>query len=144
MCSATWDDRQRADPRNPILSMTKPIAIVDLFSGPGGLGEGFSAACDKMGGRRYQIDISVEKEASAHKTLRLRAFLRRFSEFPAEYYAWLAGKIPEPHWDKLYPLEWEAAETEALCLELGTPAAARILGERITAIRARRGIAKPR
>ena len=94
--------------------MTKPIAIVDLFSGPGGLGEGFSAARDKMGGRRYEINISVEKEASAHKTLRLRAFLRRFSEFPAEYYAWLAEKITEPHWHKLYPLEWEAAEDEAL------------------------------
>lgn len=139
MCSATWDDRQRANLRNPILSMTKPIAIVDLFSGPGGLGEGFSAARDKMGGRRYQIDISVEKEASAHKTLRLRAFLRRFSEFPAEYYTWLAGKITEPHWHKLYPLEWEAAEDEALCLELGTPETARILDERIRTIRAEHG-----
>ena len=139
MCLATWDARLRATLRNPILSMTKPMAIVDLFSGPGGLGEGFSAARDKVSGRRYQIEISIEKEASAHKTLRLRAFLRRFSEFPAEYYAWLAGKITEPHWHKLYPLEWEAAESEALCLELGTPEAARILGERITAIRAEHG-----
>ena len=116
--------------------MTKPIAIVDLFSGPGGLGEGFSAVRDAVGGRRYQIDVSVEKEASAHKTLRLRAFLRRFSEFPAEYYSWLAEQTAEPDWHTLYPLEWEAAEKEALCLELGTPEAARILDKRIRAIQA--------
>ena len=116
--------------------MTNPIAIVDLFSGPGGLGEGFSVVRDAVGRRRYQIDVSVEKEASAHKTLRLRAFLRRFSEFPAEYYSWLAEQTAEPDWHKLYPLEWEAAEQEALCLELGTSEAARILDRRIKAIRA--------
>ena len=90
--------------------MNSPIAIVDLFSGPGGLGEGFSAIRTAAGGQRYQIDISIEKEASAHRTLRLRSFLRRFAEFPAEYYDWTAGKIAEPDWPSLYPSEWKAAE----------------------------------
>lgn len=116
--------------------MTKPIAIVDLFSGPGGLGEGFSAIRDDAGRQRYQIDISIEKEASAHRTLRLRAFLRRFPAFPTEYYDWLAGKAPEPDWSALYPSQWEAAENEALCLELGKLDAATALEKRIRAVRA--------
>ena len=63
--------------------MTDPIAIVDLFSGPGGLGEGFSRVTDEQGQRRFRIDVSIECEPSAHRTLRLRAFLRRFTKVPA-------------------------------------------------------------
>ena len=103
------------------------------------MGEGFSAIRTAAGGQRYQIDISIEKEASAHRTLRLRSFLRRFAEFPAEYYDWTAGKIAEPDWPSLYPSEWKAAEHEALCLELGTPEAARVLEERIGTIREEHG-----
>ncbi|ABL71058.1 hypothetical protein Pden_2975 [Paracoccus denitrificans PD1222] len=51
------------------------FGIVDLFSGPGGLGEGF-ASLDLSGHAPFKIGISVEKEASAHRTLTLRAFLR--------------------------------------------------------------------
>lgn len=119
--------------------MKKPIAIVDLFSGPGGLGEGFSAIRGRRGEQRYQIDVSIEKEASAHRTLRLRAFLRRFSKFPAEYYDWMAGTISEPDWATLYPREWNAAEQESLCMELGTAETARVLENRIDAIRAEHG-----
>jgi DNA (cytosine-5)-methyltransferase 1 len=119
--------------------MTRPIAIFDLFSGPGGLGEGFSAMRNRAGEPRYQIDTSIEKESSAHRTLRLRAFLRGLRVFPAEYYAWLAGETTEPDWQKLYPSEWEAAENEALCLELGTPEASPTIDDRIRAIRAEHG-----
>jgi DNA (cytosine-5)-methyltransferase 1 len=52
--------------------MTKPINIIDLFAGPGGLGEGFSALKEN-GKPVFKIRMSVEKEASAHKTLTLRA-----------------------------------------------------------------------
>jgi DNA (cytosine-5)-methyltransferase 1 len=119
--------------------MQKRIAIIDLFSGPGGLGEGFSAIRDSSGDRRYQIEISIEKETSAHRTLRMRAFLRQFSEFPPEYYDWISSDISEPDWANLYPCEWENAEHEALCLELGTDEAATILASRITQIRAEHG-----
>ena len=47
--------------------------MVDLFAGPGGLGEGF-ASLEEEGHVPYQIGISVENEASAHRTLTLRAF----------------------------------------------------------------------
>jgi DNA (cytosine-5)-methyltransferase 1 len=118
--------------------MSDPIAIVDLFSGPGGLGEGFSACRGEGGQRKYMIKVSIEKEASAHRTLRLRAFLRQFEVFPAEYYDWLNGRH-EPDWKLLYPMEWAVAEDEARCMELGTDECTRFLEERIGEIRKQHG-----
>lgn len=67
------------------------IPVIDLFAGPGGLGEGFSAY-----GRKeppFKIGLSVEKDPFAHKTLELRAFYRNFSgKVPKEYYQFLRGK----------------------------------------------------
>jgi DNA (cytosine-5)-methyltransferase 1 len=53
------------------------FGIVDLFAGPGGLGEGFASLVED-GHAPFPIGISVEKEASAHRTLTLRAFLREY------------------------------------------------------------------
>ena len=78
--------------------MSKPVQIVDLFSGPGGLGEGFSSCRRSDGSRAYEIAVSIEKDRAAHETLRLRAFLRQFDEFPPEYYLWIAGKRECPDW----------------------------------------------
>lgn len=112
--------------------MNRPIKIIDLFSGPGGLGEGFSAC--RLGDspyRPYQISISIEKDKAAHQTLCLRAFLRHFPEFPPEYYAWIAGVIEEPDWSSLYPQKWRAAESEAICAELGKAETTAILSSAI-------------
>ena len=70
---------------------TKPVQVVDLFSGPGGLGEGFSSCRQSDGSRAYEIAVSIEKDIAAHKTLRLRASLRQFIKFPPEYYKWVFG-----------------------------------------------------
>lgn len=113
--------------------MSKPVQIVDLFSGPGGLGEGFSSCKRSDGSRAYEIAVSIEKDPAAHKTLRLRAFLRQFDEYPREYYSWIAGKHEYPDWKELYPRQWKVAENEALCAELGKPVTAAILSERISA-----------
>ena len=51
----------------------KAIPVVDLFAGPGGLGEGFSAL---KNGEAFKIIVSAEKDPIAHETLRLRAFFR--------------------------------------------------------------------
>lgn len=112
--------------------MSKPVQIIDLFSGPGGLGEGFSSCMQGDGSRAYEISVSIEKDSAAHRTLRLRAFLRQFSEFPPEYYSWIAGKHDCPDWKNLYPREWNAAENEAVCAELGKAETAALLSERIS------------
>ncbi|MHA6324542.1 DNA cytosine methyltransferase [Roseivivax sp. CAU 1753] len=118
--------------------MKETFGIVDLFSGPGGLGEGFCAFPARQGG--FEIDVSVEKDPVAHGTLRLRAFLRRFgAQFPPEYIDFMNRGGTEPNWSKLYPREWAHAEREALNLTLGDPGTARILDERIAEIRRRRG-----
>ena len=57
--------------------MPSTFGIVDLFAGPGGLGEGFASLVED-GRAPFRIGISVEKEASAHRTLTLRAFLRDY------------------------------------------------------------------
>lgn len=44
------------------------FGIVDLFAGPGGLGEGFASLVED-GHAPFRIGISVEKETSAHLTL---------------------------------------------------------------------------
>lgn len=116
----------------------KAIGIVDLFAGPGGLGEGF-AALEVNGFRPFKIGVSVEKEASAHRTLTLRAFLRehraRAGTLPGEYIDFHAGRIPEPDWASVDRSAWHTASSEALCLELGSQAAATSINSSISRMR---------
>jgi len=103
--------------------MAKPVKIIDLFSGPGGLGEGFSTVKDNKGNPVYKIVVSIEKEKSAHSTLLLRAFYRQFgAQVPEEYYDFLKGTLGKTPDEQLYPLfndQYQAAKKEALCLTLG-------------------------
>lgn len=95
-----------------------PIKIVDLFAGPGGLGEGFSSI---EGGDAFKILVSAEMETSAHKTLRLRSFFRLARRVPAaleRYYEFCKGVAPLPYDENSKEL-WEEAEKEARQLELG-------------------------
>ncbi len=68
----------------------KPIPVVDLFAGPGGLGEGFSRVEDEKGRRIFKTVISIEKDQFARQTLRLRAFYRIYrlarKELPAAFF----------------------------------------------------------
>jgi len=76
--------------------MTVKAQVIDVFAGPGGLGEGFSAYKDEDGNFPFQIQVSVEMEQYAHKTLRLRAFTRYFTHrnmnLPSIYFDYIAGK----------------------------------------------------
>ncbi len=72
-----------------------PLPVIDLFAGPGGLGEGFSSITRDDGARAFKIKLSIEKDEHAHRTLELRAFFREFpvGEAPADYYDYLARRI---------------------------------------------------
>lgn len=118
--------------------MSSSFQVVDLFAGPGGLAEGFSAFRDPEGERPFHVTLSIEKERSAHRTLQLRAFLRQFDEFPNEYYDCLNAGRELPDWAQLYEGEWETAREEALRLELGTPEAHDLLSDRIARLRENR------
>ena len=103
--------------------MPTTYGIVDLFAGPGGLGEGFSALVEN-GHSPFRIGVSIEKETSAHRTLALRAFLReyrtRYDSFPEQFIDFHAGNIPEPNWAEVDESVWQVAIGEARHLELGT------------------------
>lgn len=99
--------------------MGEEYGIIDLFAGPGGLGEGFSVA-GREGGVKMKIRLSVEMETNAVQTLRLRSFLRMFDNgFPHEYYEALNSGSPLPNWSETFPSNWEQAEHEVQQLELG-------------------------
>jgi len=110
------------------------FGIIDLFAGPGGLGEGF-ASLEVNGRNPFDIGISVEKEASAHRTLTLRAFLRdyrvRHQRLPEQFIDFHAGLTKEPDWSDIDPRAWRAATLEARDLELGTEAAATVVDDAI-------------
>ncbi|KQZ51762.1 DNA cytosine methyltransferase [Ensifer sp. Root558] len=107
--------------------MPSTFGIVDLFAGPGGLGEGFASLVEN-GHAPFRIGISVEKEASAHRTLKLRSFLREYQSrhdtLPTEFIEFHAGITAEPDWSAIDAEAWRHAGNEARALELGSEAAA--------------------
>lgn len=123
------------------LVMEDRFGVVDLFSGPGGLAEGFSSLRMESGVTPYRIELSVEKDSVAHQTLRLRSFLRKFEgDWPAVYYDWLNGDIEnEPLWSEIGASEWRAAEKEVLNLALGTEKARSVIDREIRRVRKQYG-----
>lgn len=101
--------------------MKTPIPVIDLFAGPGGLGEGFSAAQSRTGEPLFKIKLSIEKDEHAHRTLELRAFYRQFPQgnTPTGYYDYLKGKITRDDLFGQHPKEALRAKNEAWLAELG-------------------------
>ena len=100
------------------MKIANNIPVVDLFAGPGGLGEGFSSAA----GDPFRIIVSAEMEASAHSTLHLRAYyriLRRKGKVALRpYYRFCNGESLLPY-DDTSKAAWDEAGKEALQLTLG-------------------------
>jgi len=99
------------------------IPIIDLFAGPGGLGEGFAAYHTQSGRPAYRIALSVEKDEVAHRTLELRAFFRQFApgEAPRDYYEHLRDPVALSRADLFARHREQAkqAQVEAWNTELG-------------------------
>lgn len=90
------------------------IKVVDIFAGPGGLGEGFSSVTDTRGRPAFDVVLSVEMDRFAFETLQLRTFFRQFpGGAPVDYYRHLRGEITR---DKLYEAhKGEAAKAAEQC-----------------------------
>jgi DNA (cytosine-5)-methyltransferase 1 len=100
-----------------------PIPIIDIFAGPGGLGEGFSNLLDNDNKRIFKIKLSIEKDAYAHQTLKLRSFFRQFDpgKVPADYYSFIKGQLSLKELYSRHPEEAGLADREAWCGTLGKP-----------------------
>lgn len=109
------------------------IPIIDLFAGPGGLGEGFSAFSPGGSGglrRPFRISLSIEQDRNAHQTLLLRAFYRsleRDGAVPEFYYEIIRQgvrsdlrQLVEESGDAKLLHSLREAEREAVRLTLGT------------------------
>jgi DNA (cytosine-5)-methyltransferase 1 len=104
----------------------KTIPVIDLFAGPGGVGEGFSSFQTTDGHQPFRIVLSIEKDRHAHQTLALRSFFRQFATgaVPEDYYDYLCkADEPEPerrkHLFDAYPEQSLRAARTALLAELG-------------------------
>lgn len=100
----------------------KYIPVVDLFAGPGGLGEGFSAFLPKAHKTQpFNIEASVEMDSHAHRTLELRSFFREFpkDKVPNEYYSYIKGNIKRDELFSKYPEQAKRAGIKAIKATLG-------------------------
>lgn len=98
--------------------------VIDLFAGPGGLGEGFASTDN---GNVFNIVVSAEMESSAHRTLTLRAFFRHAlhagDKRAIEAYYAFCNQTAAPHPSDVCQKLWDAARAEAQQLTLGDAAA---------------------
>lgn len=103
------------------MSNFEPWQIVDLFAGPGGLGEGFSSV---ENGNAFKTIVSAEVDPAALSTLRLRAFYRQLRrqnpEALTDYYRFCESEGKGQPWTERSKKEWDLASLEARLIRLGS------------------------
>lgn len=97
------------------------IPVIDIFAGPGGLGEGFCSLLNPDKTRAFEIALSIEKDKYAHQTLTLRSFFRQFEpgRVPQDYYKFIRGEITLDELYNKYPQQALDAAEEAWLATLG-------------------------
>lgn len=95
--------------------------VIDVFAGPGGLGEGFASLTAEGGTRRFRDALSIERDEHAHSTLLLRHFFRHFPSgaAPEDYYAYLRQEIDRDELFRRHPEAIKSATSSAVKLSLG-------------------------
>ncbi|MCF6230634.1 MAG: hypothetical protein L3J62_07570, partial [Gammaproteobacteria bacterium] len=92
----------------------KEYPVIDLFAGPGGIGEGFASLHANNGKPEFRTLVSIERDDYAHQTLLLRHFFRSFrEEVPDAYYDYIAGYITKDELIQKYTLAWQHEESSA-------------------------------
>jgi DNA (cytosine-5)-methyltransferase 1 len=117
--------------------LAKIWRVVDLFAGPGGLGEGFARARRTDGSPACEVVLSVENDAAACATLRLRHALRRLDRLPRSYLDWIADPARAGDRPPLEAAAWRAAEEAVVRRELGRPGVFGELEPRLRRLRER-------
>ncbi|WP_415895289.1 DNA cytosine methyltransferase [Neptuniibacter sp. PT34_22] len=104
--------------RSGTIRAMSEIKIVDLFAGPGGLGEGFSSLDNS-----FEIAVSAEMDTHARSTLQLRAFFRLLQkerpELLNDYYKFCNGESDQPYSEQSKDL-WDKSLEEARQIKLGS------------------------
>lgn len=97
------------------------LPVVDIFAGPGGLGEGFEALQPANQRPGFRVALSIECDYWAHRTLELRTFYRQFTQrgVPEKYYSYLRGEISREELFGKYPIQAQAAAFIARKATLG-------------------------
>jgi len=97
------------------------------------LGEGFASLKGNKQQPFFEIGLSIEKDAVAHRTLTLRAVFRRLrgTKDVQHYYRYLRGEIDDVTFRQIPAVAsaFDHATREARCLELGKSDEASIDGE---------------
>jgi len=103
-------------------TMTAPIPVVDLFAGPGGLGEGFSSFIDDSENTPFVVVLSIEKDTHACRTLEMRSLFRLLDreEDSANYFRHLRGELTRHELFRLHDAHAQRARATCWQLELGT------------------------
>jgi DNA (cytosine-5)-methyltransferase 1 len=100
----------------------RSIPVVDVFAGPGGLGEGFHQFTTNDDTSPFKIALSIEKDRFAYETLKMRSFFRQFpiTEVPPEYYKVIQSEPPDWTWlEKEFKKEMARVDDEVWHAELG-------------------------
>ena len=94
--------------------------LVDLFAGPGGLGEGFAGLYNDHNSPAFKPVTSIEMDKHSHQTLLLRHFFHSFrpGQAPDSYYKYLANRITKRDLIHQHKKQWEKAENSAVRISL--------------------------
>lgn len=113
--------------------MKRIVPVIDLFAGPGGLSEGFSALADLQPDNPVSFDVrlSIENDPVAVETLKLRKFFRSFAHghAPSIYYRYIRNEIDRTELEE-HEL-WAVAASKVACLTLGSAGHRREVHSRI-------------
>ena len=107
----------------------KKTPVIDLFAGPGGLGEGFSQA-------GFDIRLSIEMDPIACETLKIRKFFHSLNNKNPnqDYYDFVRRKITLEKLKESYSELWKNAESRVLNAELGNKKHDKLINERLDEI----------
>jgi len=106
------------------------VPVIDVFAGPGGLGEGFAAA--SFGDLRFDVRLSCEVDQVACQTLTLRKFFHLAQEEERnDYYRCITGEITQTELQNKHSKLWREAQSRVMNVELGNSGTRKDLHDRI-------------